>query len=360
MCWAAEAAEGPRGGVRDDRSADVVGSGATARLQIRGGGLSDNVLRRERLRAPVRRSGLHRLLAARPRRSVLSVIVVCHNEKDYLERTVRSLHQGLPGLSEILVVDDQSTDGCCDDLLRNPASKRVRVVRSPERLGVSRARNFGAALSRGEILVFSDAHCEAPAGWAQAVIEALGDPVVGAVSPAISVLDDSDGAQGYGMRFVSTGFDVDWLGKAGEEPYAVPLLCGCFMALRREVFEQLGGFDSGMLLWGSEDLELSMHLWLRGFECRMLPQIAVAHRFSSGFRYPVHWEPLYNRLRMGLVHLGARRCLDLMSHNQNDEQLAAVWERLVSSDVWSRKTAIQQARVHDDDWYFGRFPISAA
>ena len=329
-------------------------------MQLHGNAENTNGLRERRPRTSARRDGLRRLLATRPRRTSLSVIVVCHNEKEYLERTVMSLHQGLPPSSEVLVVDDQSTDGCCDGLLRDPVWKGVRGVRTPERLGVSRARNFGAAQSRGDIVVFSDAHCEAPAGWAEAVVEALRDPVVGAVTPAISVLDDTDGGQGFGMRFISTGFDVDWIGQTGEEPYAVPLVCGCFVALRREVFERVGGFDPGMLLWGSEDLELSMHLWLRGYECRVLPGLAVAHRFSNGFRYPVHWEPLYNRLRMGLVHLGARRCLELMSHNQDDVHLSAVWDRLASSDVWMRKAAIQQARVHDDEWFFDRFPISAA
>lgn len=305
-----------------------------------------------------RRDGLRRLLSTRPMRTSLSVIIVCHNEKDYLERTVKSLCQDLPSSSEVLVVDDQSTDGSCDWLLEADV-RGVRVVRTPERLGVSRTRNFGAARTRGEVVIFSDAHCEAPSRWAQVITEALRDPAVGAVTPAISVLDDKDGAQGFGMRFVGAGFDVDWMGQSSDEPYAVPLLCGCFLALRREVFNLVGGFDPGMLLWGSEDLDLSMNLWLHGFECRVLPQLAVAHRFSNGFHYPIHWEPLHNRLRMGLVHLGARRCLELMSHNKNDVHLPAVWNRLASSDVWIRKAAIQQTRVHDDDWFFDRFPIDA-
>ena len=327
---------------------------ASLQMQTHGNGENNNNLRRPW----PRRDGLRRLLATRPRRTSLSVIVVCHNEKEYLERTVTSLLQGLPLSSEILVVDDQSTDGCCDQLQSNAVGQRVRVVRTPKRLGVSQARNFGAVQTSGDIIVFSDAHCEAPAGWVSAVVEGLRDPVVGAVMPAISVLDDTDGAQGFGMRFVSSDFDVDWLGQNGEQPYAVPLLCGCFLALRREIFGLTGGFDSGMLLWGSEDLELSMHLWLLGYECRVLPGLAVAHRFSNGFRYPVHWEPLYNRLRMGIVHLGARRWLDLMSHNQDDAHLPAVWDRLASSDVWMRKAAIQQTRVHDDEWFFDRFPIN--
>jgi GT2 family glycosyltransferase len=302
-----------------------------------------------------RRQGLRRLLATRPSRTSISVIVVCHNEKEYLERTLRSLRAWLPPASEVIVIDDQSTDGCCDPLLSDPAWSGVRVIRTPERLGVSRSRNFGAAQSRGDILVFSDAHCEAPPGWASAVVRALQDPVVGAVSPAISVLDKEDAAQGFGMRFTDPGLGVEWLGQTGYDPYPVPLLCGCFIALRRDVFVRVGGFDPGMLVWGSEDMEFSLHLWSRGYECRVLPGLAIAHRFSSAFLYPVHWEPLYNKLRMGLVHLGPRRCLELISQVQDDVHLPAVWDRLTSSDVWARKQNIQQVRVHDDTWFFEKF-----
>ena len=191
------------------------------------------------------------------------------------------------------------------------------------------------------------------------MIDGLTRPHVGAVTPAINALDDPDSARGYGMRFTNETFEVDWLGKEADVPYAIPLVCGCFMAIRREVFEELGGFDPGMTLWGSEDLELSVHLWLRGYECRVLPRVTVAHRFSDSFRYPINWEPLYNRLRMGAVHLNAKRFSRLLAESESDMYFPAVWDHLVQGDVWQRRNSIQQSRVHDDDWYFERFPAAS-
>lgn len=300
--------------------------------------------------------GLERLLAAsRPGKSV-SIVIVCHNEHDYLRRTVHSLSSGLPARAEIAVVDDQSTDGSCDFLFASDSPYRnTTVLRSPTRLGVSGARNYGASHTHGEILVFSDAHVEAPTGWFKQIGDALADPAVGAVVPAVTGLDDPESAQGYGMRFSSDTLDVEWLGKTGDDPYPVPLMCGCFMAIRRAVFDELNGFDAGMTLWGSEDLEFSLHLWLRGYECRVLPNLVVAHRFAPSFRYPVDWELLYNRLRMGVVHLGPKRCFDLLSQHQSDAHITSAWERLTTSDVWIRRHAIRLARRHDDDWYFERF-----
>jgi GT2 family glycosyltransferase len=290
-----------------------------------------------------------------------SVVIVCHNERDYLQRTLHSLSSELPVRAEIIIVDDQSNDGSCDFLLDSGDRYRnVKRIRSPYRLGVSGARNFGAAHARGDILVFSDAHVEAEAGWVRQIAAALADPAVGAVVPAITGLDDPDSGEGFGMRFANEGLDVEWLGRAADEPYAIPLTCGCFLAMRRKVFEELDGFDRGMILYGSEDIEFSLHLWLRGYECRVLPGVTIAHRFAPTFQYRVDWEPLYNRLRMGLVHLGPQRCTQLLTQAQGDAQITHVWERLLNSDVWMRRNMICRARRHDDDWYFERFPLGSA
>ena len=78
-------------------------------------------------------------------------------------------------------------------------------------------------------------------------------------------------------------------------------------------------------------------------------------RFTEAFQYPVNWEPLYNRLRVTVVHLGAERCFRVLSHSQSDVHIGFAWDGLVNSDVWARRNAIRLARCHDDDWYFQRF-----
>lgn len=307
---------------------------------------------------PARRSALQNLLRVAGRHEPLSIVIVCHNEKDYLARTINSFRLNTSPSTEIIVVDDQSTDGSCDFLYENHASStNIKVLRSTERLGVSRARNFGAAHARGHIFVFSDAHVEVPSNWRAPLLTALQSPTVGAVAPAISGLDDPHSASGYGMRFTNAALGVEWLGKLGDHPYPIPLMCGCFFAIRRSIFEQLNGFDSGMTLYGSEDLELSLHLWLRGYECRVVPNVTVAHRFAETFRYRVEWEPLYNRLRMGVVHFGPERCFRLLTENQDDYYIEPVWNALVQSDVWDRRHTLNSMRQHDDTWYFERFPV---
>jgi GT2 family glycosyltransferase len=58
-----------------------------------------------------------------------------------------------------------------------------------------------------------------------------------------------------------------------------------FIAMRREVFAEIGGFDDGMLVYGiMEDSELSVNLWAPGYQCLLVPTIEVAgirHRSIS-------------------------------------------------------------------------------
>jgi GT2 family glycosyltransferase len=286
----------------------------------------------------------------------MSIIIVSHNEEHYLQRTIDSFLRYLPPRAEIIVVDDHSTDGSCDFLSATGQKyHHVICVRPPLRLGVSRARNFGAAHASGDVLIFSDAHVEVSAGWAGPLLNKLTDQAVGAVAPAIGILDSTGGARGYGMTFSADNLEVEWLGSAKGDPFPVPLLCGCFLAIRTDVFRIINGFDSGMEIYGSEDLELSLHLWLRGFECCIVPEVVIAHRFTSGFKYSIEWEPLYNVLRMGAVHLGIERFSRLISTKANDHCISPAWERLVSSDVWIRRSEIQRLRHYDDEWYFDKF-----
>ena len=45
--------------------------------------------------------------------------------------------------------------------------------------------------------------------------------------------------------------------------------------MRRHVFEAVGGFDGGMTGWGWEDQEISLRLWLLGYELRLVPEVTV-------------------------------------------------------------------------------------
>ena len=284
-------------------------------------------------------------------------MVVSHNEGARLRSTVDNLLATLPAHSELIVVDDGSTDGSAEFLRTYPD---VRVLRPRERLGSSLARNVGAAEVHGEVIVFSDAHVETDPGWAPILCSVLGDPRIGLAGPTITALG-ARAFKGYGMT-IAPNPDVRrddllvprWLYQRSAEPYAVPMLCGCFVAMRRDVLETCGGFDPGILQWGSEDAELSMRLWMLGYECVVVPEVEVAHQFRQRHGYHVEYaKVLHNMLRMATVHFSEGRLAALYATVADDPALPAASELLSGSDAYRRRDAMRERRRFDDDWYFG-------
>src|SRR5690348_1895487 len=129
---------------------------------------------------------MDRGLRNRHRRPPISVVVVSHNEGEHLRRTVETIVTTMPPETELLVVDDQSTDGSADFIAA--LDGQVRLLRSRDRLGISRARNLGAGASTGEVIVFSDAHVNPRPGWAEPLYVAAQKPFVGEVGPAVGPL----------------------------------------------------------------------------------------------------------------------------------------------------------------------------
>ena len=294
----------------------------------------------------------------------LSVIVVSHNEGAYLRRTVSGLLKTLPADGEVVIVDDCSNDGSADGLSAN--YNRVTVLHPPARLGIAAARNFGAAQAKGEILVFSDAHVEVPERWLAPLLKVLERPEVGAVAPAINNLKRRTGKGKCGGTWrwaEGAAFSWKWLGHESPDPYPVPLLCGCFIAMRRDVFDATGGFDSGMILYGVEDSELSLRLWTLGYECLVVPEVVVSHRFGSpDSNAPSSYKFqrsnfIHNELRLAIVHFGMERIQRLLERLTCSPEFSEAFALTAESNAWQRRDEVQSVRRYDDNWFFSKFNL---
>jgi GT2 family glycosyltransferase len=213
------------------------------------------------------------------------------------------------------------------------------------------------------VIIFSDAHVEVPPNWIAPLLEPLTRSKVGAVAPAINDLR----RRGKGMcgarwsRIGNGTFRWQWLGRQGSIPYPVPLLCGCFIATRRDVFEATCGFDPGLIMYGMEDVEFCIRLWTLGYKCLVVPNLVVTHRFGVPDRalpsdYKFNSEiNLHNRLRMAVIHFGSSRLQHLFQGQAPHSAFPAAFARLVASDAWSRRNEIHAIRRHDEDWFFRKF-----
>jgi GT2 family glycosyltransferase len=285
----------------------------------------------------------------------VSVVLPATNESVLLERTVAQLVATLPDRSEVIVVDNGSTDGCAD-FLAGGAWDNVHLLRSAEPLGVSAARNRGLAAARGEVVVFSDAHVDVPERWWEPLVRTLDLPDVGVVAPGIGTMGRPEKGAACGQRIAETNLRLDWLPRKSAAPCPVPTLGGGFMAMRRETLERAGAFDEGMPQWGSEDLELCVRYWLLGYEVWVVPEVTVLHYFRKARPYGVHWHLLtHNLLRVALLHFSRPRLARVTSALRNRTRFGAALAQLVESDVWQKRAELAARRVRDDDWLFERF-----
>lgn len=171
---------------------------------------------------------------------------------------------------EAIVVDSSPTDAVQRTVrARFP---EVRFERSPQRLPPHAARNRGAALARGQLIVFTDPDCRGRPGWLSGLraAGARGHAIVGgAVEPRDA------GWLAYGVHACKFG---PWM--AGGPPGSRSLLPTANLALTRAAWERVGPFRQ--LGW-SGDAEFCMRARATGFELAFEPSAVVEHEEEAAF-----------------------------------------------------------------------------
>lgn len=286
----------------------------------------------------------------------VSVVIPALCEGQNLVDTVAAVHANSGPLKpEIIVVDDGSDDGAPKRVsTRFRDDKHVSVIKGP-REGIARARNAGAEVARGEIVVFLDGHCHVPEGWLEPLIKPFEDAIVGMSGPAFTSIRAPE-MIACGVTWSDPGLGCTWLPAQTSGP--VPFHIGACQAVRADTFALLGGFDAGMTRWGSEDIELCLRMWLMGYEVRAVPESLVYHLFRESRPYSVDNSLiLYNLLRLALLHFDETRLgkvlARIIQHEGAEKPLAMAY----ANGVVGEREAWAKRRVHDTGWFFERFGI---
>ena len=190
---------------------------------------------------------------------LVSAIIPTFNRELTIVRAVRSALAQTYGNIEVIIVDDGSRDGTAQVLRQ--FGKEV-VVLHQENGGPSLARNFGASKARGSILAFLDSDDE----WLPSKIEKQVGMMLayGPSMPCCICNAKYTYGRDYSTRtsFGLAGLTTPYANTILENPVAVLmntfLLFNQVAAIRREAFEELGGFASTLRLL--EDYELSLRL----------------------------------------------------------------------------------------------------
>uniref|UniRef100_A0A8C2ZJ76 Polypeptide N-acetylgalactosaminyltransferase n=1 Tax=Cyclopterus lumpus TaxID=8103 RepID=A0A8C2ZJ76_CYCLU len=211
-----------------------------------------------------------------------SVIIPFHNEGwSSLLRTVHSvLNRSPPQLiAEIILVDDFSDKEHLKVALEEYMKRmpKVRILRTKKREGLIRTRLLGAASAKGEVITFLDSHCEANVNWLPPLLDRIAQNRKTIVCPMIDVIDhDNFGYDTYVKRC-----------QREVKRCLSPVMAGGLFAVDRKWFWELGGYDTGLEIWGGEQYEISFKVWMCGGRMEDIPCSRVGHIYRKYVPYKV-------------------------------------------------------------------------
>ncbi|WP_371128128.1 glycosyltransferase [Streptomyces sp. 2131.1] len=187
----------------------------------------------------------------------VTVLVPAYNEKKCIANTVRSLLASDYPV-EVIVIDDGSTDGTAD-IVQRMRLPNVRVVRQ-RNAGKPAALNNGIAHARNDIIVMMDGDTVFEPSTVRELVQAFGDPRVGAVAGNAKVgnRDSLIGAWQH-IEYVM-GFNLDR--RMYDVLRCMPTIPGAVGAFRREALERVGGISEDTL---AEDTDVTMALHRDGW-----------------------------------------------------------------------------------------------
>ena len=225
-----------------------------------------------------------------------SVVVVFYNEAwSTLLRTVHSVINRSPSslLQEILLVDDASDHiellNKLDAYL-STLPVPSQVIRMNQRGGLIRARLAGAKQATGSVLVFLDAHCEVSPGWLTPMLAEIANDRTRVIVPVIDDINaDTFAYEQRESDFERGGLDWQFMYKliqpiknsSPENAIPTPIMMGGLFAIDKEFFFASGAYDDQMMIWGGENVEMSLRIWMCGGSLLQSPCSHVGHVFRE-------------------------------------------------------------------------------
>jgi glycosyltransferase involved in cell wall biosynthesis len=222
----------------------------------------------------------------------VSIIIPTKDKMHLLQRCVESVLERTPYTNfELIIVDTGSiepeTFRCYDELLTNPKVRIIEYKNTP--FNYSAVNNFGVRSASGDALLFlnNDTEVITP-NWLEEMVGWVEQKPIGVVGAKL--LNDDGTIQNGGMVIGLAGFGLGlfygvpeghWTIFGSTEWYrnllAVAATC---MMMRRQVFEEVGGFDESFIL-AHGDLELCLRCWERGYRSIYTPFVKVRHYFAQ-------------------------------------------------------------------------------
>jgi glycosyltransferase involved in cell wall biosynthesis len=244
----------------------------------------------------------------------LTVIIPFLNEGNEVENTLRSIRDTAENRVNILIINDCSTDEF--DYGKVASRFSAGYHKNEERMGVAASRDLGVEMSTTPYFLLLDAHMRFyQMGWENRIVNELKTNNKSLLCCQTRVLhykegeiiEDTRRPTSYGAYIgiteMNNSLDAQWIwhkedfDKGAEN--LIPCVLGAAYAAEKSYWQFLKGL-SGLISYGSDEVYISLKVWLSGGRCKFLEDIEVGHIYRKEFPYQVETvHTTYNKMLIG-------------------------------------------------------------
>ncbi|XP_013980711.2 probable polypeptide N-acetylgalactosaminyltransferase 8 [Salmo salar] len=228
--------------------------------------------------------------------SIAVVLIYLDEALSIIKRAICSIINRTPEhlLREIILVDDHSSNedlgeklAAYIELINKERPGLIKRVRHKQQMGVTQARISGWEHATADTVAILDAHIEVNVGWAEPLLARIKANRTTVVTPVFDKVGFDDlhvehywaNAHGFDWPLwcMYESFRPEWNELHDEsQPGKSPSVMGIFVA-HRLFLGEIGVLDGGMKIYGGENVELGIRVWLCGGSIEVVPCSKIAH-----------------------------------------------------------------------------------
>lgn len=223
---------------------------------------------------------------------MISIIIVAFNSQRQILKCLDSLVYFTKTNVEVLIIDNASSDKTVEIVKKK--FPQVKLIQNATNIGFTKACNQGARIAKGKYLLFlnpdtaiknkDDLKLLLDFAESKKKLGAIGVKVLnpdGSIQPSYGALPTLPRIIFDRLPFFNKNFGIQVRNpRLYKYTHRVAWVSGCCFLIRKEVFDEIGGFNEEIFMYG-EDYDLCFRLKEKGYENYYYPKFQIVHNDSG-------------------------------------------------------------------------------